>query len=348
MKKSDIIGLVLLAFVIGCRFIMPLADFYAERCYPYISAVLSLIASIVPFSLEEVVIIGLAAVLIFILVRAIRRKEGFLGWLAKTARLAMWIVVWFYMGWGNNYFRTPLIPRIGIPRVSYEEEAFSSFLEDYTEELNETATASLSLDRKKLEADIKDFYSEVVSCFGYTPLRSWQHTKKTLLNPLYSADGVTGFMGPFLCEAQLNRDIPDVEYPFTMAHELAHLAGVTSEAEANYWAYAYCRLSEDPAVRYSGHLGLLHYVSSSVDYFLPEEKGKEWAHTISDKVLEDYFFLFDYWGEKRVDLFDDVQYWIMDLFLKSNGVSVGAKDYYGVIGILMTMDHSFDFSRKEY
>ena len=158
MKKSDIIGLILLAFVIGCRFITPLADFYAERCYPYISAVLSLIASIVPFSLEEVVIIGLAAVLIFILVRAIRRKEGFLGWLAKTARLAMWIVVWFYMGWGNNYFRTPLIPRIGIPRVSYEEEAFSSFLEDYTEELNETSTASLSLDRKKLEADIKDFY----------------------------------------------------------------------------------------------------------------------------------------------------------------------------------------------
>lgn len=33
MRKSDLIGLILLAFVLGCRFSAPLADFYAERCY---------------------------------------------------------------------------------------------------------------------------------------------------------------------------------------------------------------------------------------------------------------------------------------------------------------------------
>jgi hypothetical protein len=29
---------------------------------------------------------------------------------------------------------------------------------------------------------------------------------------------------------------------------------------------------------------------------------------------------------------------MMDRFLKTNGVQEGARDYYGVIGILMTMD----------
>ena len=46
MRKSDILGILLLAFVIGCRFHTPLADFYAERCYPVISAGLSLLASL--------------------------------------------------------------------------------------------------------------------------------------------------------------------------------------------------------------------------------------------------------------------------------------------------------------
>ena len=51
MRKSDFIGLILLAFVFGCRFSTPVADFYAERCYPFISAGLSLLSSVSPFSL---------------------------------------------------------------------------------------------------------------------------------------------------------------------------------------------------------------------------------------------------------------------------------------------------------
>ena len=57
MRKSDSIGLVLLAFVIGCRYSAPVADFYAERGYPIISAVLSRVASVCPVSLEEIVVI---------------------------------------------------------------------------------------------------------------------------------------------------------------------------------------------------------------------------------------------------------------------------------------------------
>ena len=106
MRKSDFIGLLLLAFVIGCRFSVPVADFYATRCYPVISHGLSWCASYVPFSLEEIIVIGFVLAFIRVLVRTIRRKQGFGRWLGKTLRLVLWLVVWFYMGWGNNYFRT--------------------------------------------------------------------------------------------------------------------------------------------------------------------------------------------------------------------------------------------------
>lgn len=347
MRKSDIAGLFLLAFVIGCRFFTPLADFYAERCYPFISAGLSLCASVVPFSLEEVIVIGLFVTFIAVLVRAIRKKEGFRTWFMRTARIAIWLVVWFYMGWGNNYYRTPLYPRIGFHRTTYEEGTFTRFLSDYTESLNATAGAPVSWTREDLESDIKDFYSTTVTGFGYAGLKHWQHVKKPLLSPLYSAVGVLGFMGPFLCESQLNQDLPPNEVPFTMAHELAHLAGVTSEAEANYWAYEYCRRSDDPAVQYSGYLALLSYVADNVDYLLSDERSSAWVESISDAVVDDYAASHRYWKEKRIKLFDDVQYWMMDLFLRSNGVSEGARDYYGVVAIVMTMDEFYNSLREK-
>ena len=338
MRKSDIIGLLLLAFVIGCRYHTPLADFYAERCYPVISAGLSIIASVLPVSLEEVVVIGFILAFIVVIISSIRKKKGFLRWLGNTARVAMWLVVWLYVGWGINYFRTPLYPRMGIERATYDEETFSRFLADFTESLNVSAGESFHLDKKALEADVKEYYSARVSDFGYTGLRPWQHVKEPLLNPLYSAVGVLGFMGPFFCESQLNLDLPAVEVPFTLAHELSHLAGVTSEAEANYWAYTYCCQSENPAVRYSGYLGLLPYAASSARDFLSEEKFDEWLFSVSDKALNDYATNRRFWDGKRVDLIDKIQRWMMDRFLKSNGVTEGARDYYGVIGIIMTMD----------
>ena len=338
MRKSDIIGLLLLSLVIGCRFLTPLADFYATHGYPVISAVFSLVASPLPFSLEEVVVIGFAVAFITVLVLAIRRKEGFWRWLGKTLRVAMWVVVWLYMGWTNNYFRTPLYSRMGIERASYEEEAFAQFLAGYTEALNASAETTAVCEWNQLESDIKEYYSSKVSDYGYTALRPWQHVKNPLLNPLYSAEGVLGFMGPFFCESQLNKDLLSGQVPFTMAHELAHLSGVTSEAEANYWAYSFCRQSDNLTIQYSGYLGLLPYAASSAASLLPEYRYAEWAATLSDKVKADYAVTRDYWEEKRMDLVDRIQHWIMDRFLKSNSVTEGARDYYGVIGMIITMD----------
>ena len=340
MRKGDIIGLLLLAFVICCRFITPVADFYALHCYPVISAALSLCASVIPFSLEEIVVIGFIIAFIAIIIRAVRKKEGFLRWLGKTARVAMWLVVWLNLGWGCNYFRTPLYARLGIHKQTYDEATFTRFMTDYTEALNGSAANTASWDKESLEADIKDFYSIKATACGYTGFHKWQHVKKPLINPLYSAVGVLGFMGPFFCESQLNLELLDQQYPFTLAHELAHLAGVTSEAEANYWAYIYCRQSDNPAVRYSGHLALLPYASASAKRNYDENKFAEWKASIADKVKEDSAYSSEYWAARRVGIIDKIQHWMMDSFLKSNGVSEGAGDYYGVIGMLITMDNN--------
>ena len=339
MRKSMVIaGLVLLAFCLVCRFVTPVSDFYAASCYPFISLVLSRVGSIVPFSLEEIVVLGFAAALILILVKALRKKEGFLPWLKKTAVAVMWLYVWFYMGWGNNYYRTGLYERNGIARVRYESESFQLFLEDFARELNGAAALAESYDREELEQEIRAFYSRKVTPYGYTQLRPWQGAKLPLLNPLYSAVLVHGFMGPFFCEPQVNRDLLSYEYPFTLAHEMAHLAGVTSEAEANWWGFACCRESANACVRYSGYLSILPYVLSNAYSLLPEETYFAWTATLSGRVIQDFTESREYWKEKKVDWIEKAQKGFYNLYLRSNGVSAGVKDYYGVVSIIMTME----------
>ena len=338
MKKSALIGLILLAFVMACRFFTPVAEFYAGYCYPVISACLSLAAGIFPFSLEEITVLVFVFLFIRIIRVAIKRKQGFLFWLKRTLVVILWLVVWFYMGWGNNYFRIPLYERAGVERRPFDREEFNRFIADYTEELNRTSGATVKTERDELEKEINAFYCQEPNMLGYTKLRKWQRTKRPLMNWLYSGVSVLGYMGPFFCESQLNLELLETEYPSTLAHEKAHLAGVTSEAEANFWSFVFCSQSGDDGVRYSGYLHLLPYVMINAKSLMTEQEYSEWLDQVSPTAIKDYRDSREYWRTKRIKVIDDIQYRLMDTMLKSNNVSQGADDYIGVVGMIITMD----------
>ena len=340
MKRTTFIGLILLAFVAACRLITPVAEFYAGCCYPAIQAVLSLIAAILPFSLEEITVLAFVFLFIRIIWVAIKKKRGFMYWLKSTAVTAMWLVVWFYMGWGNNYFRTSLYERAGVERRPFDKEEFCQFVADYTEELNRTSGSIVRINPTELEKDINAFYCQEPHGLGYTKLHKWQRTKRPLLNRLYSWVSVLGYMGPFFCESQLNLDLLKTEYPSTLAHEKAHLAGVTSEAEANYWSFVYCSRSLDDGVRYSGYLHLLPYVLINARSLLTEQEYSECVAQISPTAINDYRQSREFWQNKRIKILDDIQYRLMDAMLKTNSVSQGADDYIGVVGMIITMQNA--------
>ena len=77
-----------------------------------------------------------------------------------------------------------------------------------------------------------------------------------LWSRLMSRVAVTGYMGPFFTEFNLNQELLSVEYPFTYAHELAHRLGIASEAEANLYAYLVTSAAQEPAIRFSGYFSM--------------------------------------------------------------------------------------------
>ncbi len=328
---------LLITFIILCRFLPSFAEGYALYIYPSLSTVLSAFSSLFSFSLEEVLVV--AVVLLILLLPLLKRRKGktWRNVLCAEAELLAWIYIWFYLGWGLNYFRYNIYTRTQTPPAAYDESAFMHFLTTYTDSLNHSYSPEPELNHDVMGKEIKEFYRTLPAHYGLAKPRDFQNPKFFTFTSLYSGVGVLGSMGPFFAEAQLNADLLPVQLPFTYAHEFSHLLGISSEAEANFWAYRACTASSLPELRYSGYFGLLPYVLVNARSLLPEEKYREWVKTLRPEVVAEYEENRIYWNERYSPLIGNVQDYIYNLFLKGNQIPSGKKNYAEVISILLSL-----------
>lgn len=143
----------------------------------------------------------------------------------------------FYLAWGLNYFREDFFTRTQLPYADYSEEDFRSFLSAYTDSLNASFTPVEKVDQAVIASEVKNGYQEIAGRFGLVSPVGYLHPKPMLLPSLMSGVGVLGYIGPFFIEYNLNPDLLPVQYPFTYAHEMAHVLGISSEAEANLYGF---------------------------------------------------------------------------------------------------------------
>ena len=148
---------------------------------------------------------------------------------------------------------------------------------------------------------------------------------------------VTGYLGPFFTEFNLNQELLSVEYPFTYAHELAHRLGIASEAEANLYAYLVTSAAQEPAIRFSGYFSMLGYVVNNARRLLTEEQYQEIVKRIRPEIVELYNSHLLYWREKYNPGMGQIQHQVYNAYLKGNQVSSGTKNYSEVIGLLMSL-----------
>lgn len=327
---SALVAALLLGVVLMCRSRTAWADWYALHFYPAWSGAVSWLSTRVPFSLDEWVVILGAVLALAHLVRLRKR------WAALIA-LLLWITVWFYGGWGINYFRSSIFDRAGKRPEVFEPQRFRLFLEDYAQQLNASYRPVEELDRAAVELEVKQYYATLSPDWGLAKPKDWQRPKRLVVNRLYSAVGVTGYVGPFFSEIQVNEDTPDRQYPFLFAHELSHLLGVSSEAEANFWAWQACRASADPQVRYAGLQSLLPYVLSNARAALPEEEFVRWRDTLRPEVKAVLQDEQAFWRERYVPWIGRLQSKFYNLFLKGNRIRSGMANYNEVVQMILTL-----------
>ncbi|MCQ2212031.1 MAG: DUF3810 domain-containing protein [Bacteroidaceae bacterium] len=339
--------LLLILAVLLIRFVPTLGEGYARWCYPYISMALSFVASVVPFSLEEWIV---CIVVLLLFAFPIIARKRFLPWkviVLNEMEIVCWIYVWFYIGWGCNYFRDDFYKRMNVAAAKADEREFKRFLDVYTDSLCISYTSYLEssplylesspLDKESIIEKIKEIYaSSIPSEARLCRPQAYQMPKAVVLNTVYSGVGVLGYMGPFMGESQLNELLFPEQYPFVYAHELSHLLGVSNEAEANFWAYFVCTKSDDARIRFAGYYGLLPYVIRNAKAILPEKEMALWLKQVEPDIMAMAHTHSAFWSEQRINLLDTIQEAFYNWYLKGNKIPSGTKNYDQVVQMVMS------------
>lgn len=314
------------------------AEFYARRIYPAISHILSGLSALFPFSVGDCFIYGSMIGILVYLIYALVKRRSWKKTVGHTVEYLLWVYAWFYLAWGLNYFREDFFTRTNIPYATYSEEDFRSFLSAYTDSLNASFTPVENIDETVIASEVKRGYEAIAGRFGLLSPVGYLHPKPMLVPSLMSGVGVLGYIGPFFIEYNLNPDLLPVQYPFTYAHEMAHVLGISSEAEANLYGFLVCSRSEVPEIRFSAYFALLPYVLGNAYQLLPAEEFKEWKETISPEVKKAYNAKVAYWQGLYSPAIGNMQEMLYNWFLKSNNIPSGRKNYSEVVALLMAVN----------
>lgn len=331
---------ILVASIFTIRLVRHGGEFYATHIYPCVSYVLSLMASICPWSLDEIIVVGWVAAIIIYPFVAHRKGQKWKHICGMEIEFCGWIFVWFYMGWACNYYRDSIYERAKTEPAKVDSIQLVRFLYDYTDALNHSYVKVGKINKQKTEEEIKELFKDVPDNFGLTHPHSFQKPKKLIFNRLYSSVGVSGYMGPFAAESHINEQTLENEYPFIYAHELSHLLGVSNEGEANYWAYRICTKAKSREIRYAGYYRILPNVARTARTFLSDDEFTEWTKTIDSRILEDLKTHDEFWKNQISPWISDIQDFLFNLLLKSNRISSGTKNYDTVVEMIISLERN--------
>ncbi|NDV82380.1 DUF3810 domain-containing protein [Bacteroides sp. 51] len=345
LKRSTIIhysllGLALLTIWLT-QAIPAWGEAYARTLYPVISCILMPLSGWIPFSLGDLFItLSIAWVILYPIYGTIK-KIGWKKTLKRIITYLAWVYVWFYLAWGLNYSQRNFYQRTKTPYVAYTPENFKGFLDDYIEKLN-AAYVPVSeleeLDKTLVHTEVINQYKQLSPSLGMHPPKGNPRVKTMMFTPLFSKMAITGYMGPFFCEFNLNGDLLPSQYADTYAHEMAHLLGITSEAEANFYAYQICIHSDDARIRYCGYFSVFHHVLNNARRLMSENKEeyKALLERIRPEIIEQATTEHEYWMAKYSPTISNIQSRIYDWYLKGNKIESGRKNYSEVVGLLIS------------
>lgn len=340
LKKRHIVLLVLLIAVIFAQLISSWGRWYASDFYPVLSWLFTGVSAIVPFSIGDVFVIF--SILVIILLPIYSRCKYHMRWrniLLHDVEYLLWVYVWFYIAWGLNYSQPHFMQRAHIQPARYTSALFARFMDRYITDLNNSYIASLSVDREAINCEVPRIYQEISDSLKiHTPQHNYLKPKTMLFSDFISSVGVSGYMGPFFCEFHLNRNLLSVDYPAVYAHEMAHLLGISSEAEANFYAYQVCLRSDNPSVRFSGYFFIMGYVLNNAQMLMTAEQFNRVKRLIRPEIKRLYIYHRYYWQALYSPTLGAVQNWLYELYLRGNKIENGQKNYSQVVGLLISYE----------
>jgi hypothetical protein len=313
--------------------------YYAQGIYPVIATFLSLLSSLFPFSLGDLFYGFLILLPVMLILLVVLKRLCWKFALKFGLNIIALVYISFYFLWGFNYYRSDLNQRMAIPDQKHGNEGFNRILDNLVEQVNASQTDFETITKAEIDSLVENSFKKWAPVLKLHYPSGKRRAKEITLSRFFAQAGISGYYGPFFNEVHINRHNLPVEYPFVLAHEKAHQFGITSEAEANFYAWVVCNYSESKYLQYSANLAILRYFLSQGSQV---EEIPQIIERLDDGVKADFRKIREHWQELRNEKIDYAASKVNDAYLKTNKIELGIQDYTGVVKYVM--DFSADSS----
>ncbi|MBC5798524.1 MAG: DUF3810 family protein [Candidatus Eremiobacteraeota bacterium] len=232
--------------------------YYANGAYPLIDRAIRGATGPVPICVGDVLLafalIGGGVYWYSMLARGRGRGGRTARAALRTLAVLAVIFVWFEVAWALDYSRIPLADKIIVHERRTDARSVDALADRVVDELSKAARPAHREHHHAgdfvpaLEPSFQATIRRLGDVAAYAPPR----VKPTVLQPFFTMSGTSGFTDPWTHEVNVDARAFFYERPMYYAHEWAHIAGFTDEAEANFISALACTRSHDPLAIYSG------------------------------------------------------------------------------------------------
>ncbi len=325
------------------------ATAYSETVYAALVETIGRIISVLPFSVAELglylLILSIIVGIIVWVLRIIRRKFSPAGAVLAAVRTVVFacalIFFSYTVGCGINYYRTPFSEEDGFVIQESGQEELVNLCRLLARQINEAAqeieTDSdgcliLTGDAPETARRAMEALGEKYDCLkGYYP-----RPKGLLFSRLLSVQQIEGIYSPFTLEANYNQEMPEVNIPATLCHELSHLRGFMREDEANFIAYLACLESGEPQFVYSGAILAFIHSGNALYRAGGQEEYREIYESLCETARRDMAADSAFWNQFEGPV-AEVSNQVNDAYLKANSQEDGVRSYGRMVDLLLAM-----------
>jgi hypothetical protein len=242
---------------------------YSRGLYIHLQRVLTPLTNPIPIALLDLAAIALLLIGARGVTRLVRSAGAptalrVVALRAPVVLAAAYLV--FLAVWGLNYRRVPLEQKLEFDDSGINPAAARRLASEAVRIVNETFEGARGLPD---QAALWRGFGEAQRVLGAGSLARPGVPKRSVLGLYFRWAAIDGMTNPFFLEIIVNPDLLEVERPFVLAHEWAHLAGYADESEANFVAWLSCERG-DAQSRYSGWLAVYAHLSNALP---PQDRG---------------------------------------------------------------------------
>lgn len=298
---------------------------YAHRIFPVISLWAGRFADSVSFAWLDPAI----ALALFGLVVLVRKRRWM--WLVNSVACLYLIFFWF---WGLNYHRQPLSSKLHSDPADGRPEVIEALSRRAASEMNRLypKKESQAYDESLTRAEAAKRVQRVVAIIDGANWSAAHRIKRSwFAGSWMRAAGVDGVFNPFAHEPIVIGSLLDVERPFIISHELAHVRGYPDEGDANVIAVFATLMSDDDRFQYSGWLNLWLYL-----------RTRDRDRLLDAGPRQDLQRIFARARAEEIPWINDFQRALLDWFLKANDIGQGVRSYSQVVVLAAATQPSWD------